>query len=122
MWPGVEHGPWASAAVSIWPAKLTWKPRCAWTELFHCVPVMHTLTSRQERISPGSGTSGTKHPSDTRAWLYRSRLSAHPRCVGRMSMNYPFLSQQYHFVEAWLDQPWRQLVGRIGEAKNPGPL
>eukprot|EP00971_Amphidinium_carterae_P318247 6325816-Amphidinium_carterae.4 len=104
MWPGVEHGPWASAAaVSIHGLR-------------------SSLGSPDERISPGSDTSGTKHPFDTRAWLYRSRLSAHPSCVGWMSMLYPFLFQKLYPVEAWLDRPWRQLVERIGEAKNPGPL
>eukprot|EP00971_Amphidinium_carterae_P340072 6478240-Amphidinium_carterae.1 len=62
MWPAAEHDPWGNAAAAnVWPVKLTWKPRCAWIELSQCVLAMHTLTSLQERTSPGSGTFGTEH-------------------------------------------------------------
>eukprot|EP00971_Amphidinium_carterae_P320068 6362354-Amphidinium_carterae.1 len=104
MWPAAEHDPWGNAAaVNIWLVKLTWNPRCAWIELCQCVLAMHTLTSLQERTSPGSGTSGTEHSQTTRAWL-----NSEPKWNGQMSVSHPHsLAMQHHnLVEAWLDRPW----------------
>eukprot|EP00971_Amphidinium_carterae_P263979 5237098-Amphidinium_carterae.1 len=109
-----------AAAVSTWHAKRTWRRRCVSIVLCPCAHATRTLTSSQERTSPGCGTSGTEIRL-MEAWLDRP--------IGRGRQKRSPLVVNTHLqlckpdiVMAWLDRPWWKPVGRIGEAKNPGPL
>eukprot|EP00971_Amphidinium_carterae_P263977 5237097-Amphidinium_carterae.1 len=71
VWLAAGHARLENAAVaSTWHAKHTWSRRCVSIESYLCAHAIRTLTSSQERISPGCATSGTEQ-NCIRAWLDR---------------------------------------------------